>query len=664
MGVNTFFILVLFSYSGALEEVAYKRSVEFGGLSMDFRGDLQTYVKSAYYPSLGAHGTPLTFVNIGDCFAPPEITPFTADVLPTCTTLPRNSVGDYITGSAVYAYAALFNQTEPTVFNASHVTDPSWLRYPTPGPMRNTSIVWGAESASTIMHTIQAEVIQYTLSGSIFDIHDHCRQTGLQGTPLVEESVVGEDSILYTFEMSINWLYPQVFWPPAYRYECSKATYGVAVSQSVNAMVSFTVTENTFASVKSVEYETCSACKDRTDSDKYFHTCTEGSQAYRKKVIIDIDTPAGESPLGISNPDDISAANNGCYGFPQGATWTRETIGDKVRTRLTLYTECLSIEKYFMYDCSRFNTCDVNGDGHLLDDDHAQFDYGIVVRLKRCGPDHGDCLSSSYRTHTQNQCDNHCDFTVTSNDVDVTMDISVEHGECPRDVTHGQVVGTCPQLTTAVVVDSGFFLVVDEEEKDMYSMDIIRAGIAKSLGVSVSEVTVLDICDGACAEETVLPDSIARPRSQSTSRIQVLFTVESSVTSTQVDTDDGFDSTYATTVARLAAALGGDSPTIAASIIEASVSYATPIMGNVVYEPEPWVEPDGFKINTSTSTPTTPSPTPPPVVECDIAMPLTITSLCVALLFTLITYTFMRYRYEKTNRRWEKKPRLVIGFKI
>ena len=414
----------------------YRKLVQFGGLHINYTGHMETHVKASYYASSQPWGRTFTFANIGNCLELNATAPFTYENLPTCTTLPRNSEGDYLNGTDVYQ--RLFGQEEPVVFDPDNVTHPSWLRYPDPPPN------WTASSTPFIHHSVAPDIIRWDYEGSLWDVYSSCRQTP-SAPPLVTRDEE-DGNVFYRFNVSANFISPfrkddptLTTDPPTYNTECNVGQYAVAVSMRTNAMLSFGVAGSGLRLwVDSVEYEECSSCRDRfSDSDKYYHTCTGISRPYRLKINLKIDAPTGmsTSALGISAASDIKSLNNGCYGFPQGAEWTHE--GGV--TSLSLYSECLSMEKYFMYDCSRFHTCDVNGDGYLDEGDHNQFDYSVSLRLTRCLEGYHDCLNSE-REHSDAECAANCYWTVMDNEVDLPVDISVQHGECPPNVGHGRVV--------------------------------------------------------------------------------------------------------------------------------------------------------------------------------------------------------------------------------
>ena len=429
-----FFFSIVFLRGGRALELAeyheyYRKAVAFGPITFDpLYGVVQTHVKTVYYPN-DEYGRVYTVVQIGDCA--PTLETAANDHWQRNLSACRNVPVVPLEGEDLYHY--LFNQTEPTSYNASHLVDETWARY----PLFYEKGILPPVPTDSLHASFVADGIQWGVNGTLAELHDGCTQNGERKVVVLQ----GPDTIQYFFNLSIGWISEGLMVGQQHQ-ECRTGQYAVHLNRHLRASTAFEMADggNFDFKVSAVSYEACplSECLDRPAFGKAYHYCSAFLSPYRLKVVAQLETPIlqgsdGAQYLeGIVGPDDIQEENNGCYGFPaeQPKAWTIGVSGAYATTTLEVTTACLSVDKGFMLDCGRFHTCDVNEDGFLSEADHLVTDYSMRMTLHRCHVNFIECLQFP-RSISDETCAQYCPYSRAIGNEHVPLNIHVQHDECP-----------------------------------------------------------------------------------------------------------------------------------------------------------------------------------------------------------------------------------------
>ena len=394
----------------------YLKTIQFNPVSLDSSATSLSFaldVQSAYYASSADTPRTLTVVNLGQC------NNVMTSAIPNCGNIP---VGWGAT------YSTLFNQTEPSIYNPSELTNNAWKRYPdVPGTW-----VTGVQPVTHI-GGLAVDGIQYHFEGELEDMVNTC----IQGGEHVVDIEHADDTAHYHFNVSLLLVTPYMkgyYTPPSsgamYNEECRTQPYTISVSQSLEAVIAHESSLGLSMYVQSVSYEECSSCVDS------IYTCTPLHTSYRLSIDLAVDIPLTSDGLyeGFVTPQDVTSpgTSSTCFGFPKTSetTWTAVEMNGRVHTVLTMKTECFSIWNNTVQDCARFNTCSEQG---VINKD--QTDYSLHFNLKQCA--NIDCLSSG-NTCTNNDCSDH-----PPDELLVGIDIRLH--ECPGDQTIETTVEIDPE---------------------------------------------------------------------------------------------------------------------------------------------------------------------------------------------------------------------------
>ena len=296
-------------------------------------------VDTAYY----AQSKTLTVVNLGECQNP------MTDGPPTCGNLPPDWPGDP------------WSQAEPTTYNASHLVDAQWRRYPA---VENTWVSavtaigpWRMGLKENLNMNIPG--IQYNLTSSLREMVQHC---GVD----VEER---DQTIDHHFNVSLFLLTEDGV------RDCNSNPYLIRLNREVHAVIAHDVSNGIGVQIVSASYEECPCDETFAQRDANLYPCT--TQAYRLVVVLVLDVPQKQEIYeGVRFQEDIVSAglSEQCFGFPRERAWTVERHGDYVRTTLTLKSACMSLGEE--PDCNRFNRCHA-------DRRHVS-DYSLYFNLHQC----------------------------------------------------------------------------------------------------------------------------------------------------------------------------------------------------------------------------------------------------------------------------------------
>jgi hypothetical protein len=271
----------------------------------------------------------------------------------SCANVPRYDM------SMSDLFSFLFLPSTPIHYNASHLVDASFTRYPPlPGPMPN--LVTPGVGNHSITYHFRGVSLHALLS---------CN-AGLS----VDRR---EEMEWYRFNTSVTWIRarpPYESANPQVYGECVSIPYSVGIHRGVRSAVAWeTGSEQTH-----VEYEPC-------------------PEGYRLHFQVELEFPRTSGYVqGAVNVD-----GSHCVGFPSNrSTWWSEANGPITRMVLHLRTECHSLVREGEVDCGFFHTCEEDG---VLD--RTQEDYEMSFRRMRC-PEHlASCLTER---GLKGVCDTEC----------------------------------------------------------------------------------------------------------------------------------------------------------------------------------------------------------------------------------------------------------------
>jgi hypothetical protein len=436
---------------------------------------LDINVATAYYPS--DHTTPrvLTALHVGNCV---NVSAHGLSNFPTCGNIPSGWLPASLNASE--GYIALFGQSNPVSYNASHLVDSNYYRYPVPNPS------WVSQIAPvSSIDGLEVDGVQYTLSTDLNAMSNDCKQDDQHSVDITNAA----ETIKYDFNVSIQLLSPFLkgyYTPPSsgpvYNSECRTQPYSVSISKTVNAVVSHQSQIASQVHIRSVTYVPCLCTSDPAFAfDENVYTCDEEKTSFRLAVELQIDIPITSVNTfeGFTSADDILGTNYNCFHFPTLHEWTAEVIDNTVRTTATLYTDCLNIyDEFHVQDCNRFNKCKRNGTV-----DPGVNDYGILLNLRQCTD--VACLQSNH-TCPPNSC-------VDGPPDEVPVGISITIHECPDPLLFDQDITIDANATLQFVGETENPPTFDEWDRPTVRMEMGHPFIRDRMTTQMSTVLLCNI---------------------------------------------------------------------------------------------------------------------------------------------------------------------------